>query len=126
MIEDYRNALRAGQRAYRACVARGQSPYLKVLDEILSGVDIVAQEPLGLVDIPAESIVGTKTSGRHTAFAANFMPLLEDDTEFAAKWSNPLRCPSGRGHPYPHHRLRIPEPVLCAGGQQAGVRPQIL
>ena len=28
MIEDYRSALRAGQRAYRACVARGQSPYL--------------------------------------------------------------------------------------------------
>ena len=88
MLEDYRNALRAGQRAYRACVARGQSPYLKVLDEILNGVDIVAQEPLGLVDIPAESIVGTKTSGRHTAFAANFMPLLDDDTEFAVKWSN--------------------------------------
>ena len=88
MIEDYRNALRAGQRAYRACVARGQSPYLKVLDEILNGVDIVAQEPLGLVDIPAESIVGTKTSGRHTAFAANFMPLLDDNTEFAVKWSN--------------------------------------
>lgn len=76
MLEDYRNALRAGQRAYRACVARGQSPYLKVLDEILNGVDIVAQEPLGLVDIPAESIVGTKTSGRHTAFAANFMPWM--------------------------------------------------
>ena len=64
MIEDYRNALRAGQRAYRACVARGQSPYLKVLDEILNGVDIVAQEPLGLVDIPAESIVGTKTRNK--------------------------------------------------------------
>ena len=51
-------------------------------------MNIVAQEPLGLVDIPAESIVGTKTSGRHTAFAANFMPLLEEDTEFAVKWSN--------------------------------------
>ena len=88
MIEDYRSALRAGQRAYRACVARGQSPYLAVLDDILNGVNIVAQEPLGLVDIPAESIVGTKTSGRHTAFAANFMPLLEEDTEFAVKWSN--------------------------------------
>mgnify|MGYP007031455233 CR=1 FL=1 len=48
----------------------------------------MAQEPLGLVDIPAESIVGTKTAGRHTAFASNFMPLLEDDTEFAVKWSN--------------------------------------
>ena len=35
MIEDYRSALRAGQRAYRACVARGQSPYLAVLDDIL-------------------------------------------------------------------------------------------
>ena len=88
MIEDYRSALRAGQRAYRACVARGQSPYLAVLDDILVNVNIVSQEPLGLVDIPAESIVGTRTSGRHTAFAPNFMPLLEEGTEFAAKWSN--------------------------------------
>ena len=76
MMEDYRSALRAGQRAYRASVARGQSPYLAVLDEIIADADIVAQEPLGLVDIPAESIVGTKTAGRHTAFASNFMPLL--------------------------------------------------
>ena len=48
MIEDYRSAQRAGQRAYRANVARGQSPYLAVLDDILTDVDIVAQEPLGL------------------------------------------------------------------------------
>jgi len=88
MQEDYRNALRAGQKAYRACVARGQSPYLAVLDDILVNVNIVAQEPLGLVDIPSDSIVGTKTSGRHTAFAPNFMPLLGPDTEFATKWSN--------------------------------------
>ena len=88
MLEDYKNALKSGQRAYRACVARGQSPYLAVLDDILVNVNIVAQEPLGLVEIPAESIVGTKTSGRHTAFAPNFMPLLETDTEFAGKWSN--------------------------------------
>lgn len=88
MLEDYKAALRAGQRAYRACVARGQSPYLAVLDDILVNVNIVAQEPLGLVNIPADSIVGTKTSGRHTAFAPNFMPLLGLDTEFASKWSN--------------------------------------
>ena len=48
----------------------------------------MAQEPLGLVDIPAESIVGTKTAGRHTAFAPNFMPILEGDSEFAHKWSS--------------------------------------
>ena len=88
MLEDYKNALKSGQRAYRACVALGQSPYLAVMDDILVNVNIVAQEPLGLVEIPAESIVGTKTSGRHTAFAPNFMPLLEPDTEFAGKWSN--------------------------------------
>ena len=68
-------------------MARGQSPYLPVLDDILVNVDIVATEPLGLVNMPSESIVGTKTSGRHTAFAPNFMPLLEVDTEFASKWS---------------------------------------
>lgn len=88
MLEDYRSALRAGQRAYRARIARGQSPYLAVLDDVLKGVDIVAQESLGLVEIPSDSLVGTKTSGRHTAFSYDFMPLLEPDTEFAAKWSN--------------------------------------
>ena len=87
MLEDYKSALRAGQRAYRARIARGQSPYLAVLDDVLKGVDIVAQEPLGLVEIPSDSLVGTKTSGRHTAFSYDFMPLLEPDTEFAAKWS---------------------------------------
>lgn len=55
---------------------------------MLKGVDIVAQEPLGLVEIPSDSLVGTKTSGRHTAFSYDFMPLLEPDTEFAVKWSN--------------------------------------
>ena len=88
MLEDYKSALRAGQRAYRARIARGQSPYLAVLDDVLKGVDIVAQEPLGLVEIPSDSLVGTKTSGRHTAFSYDFMPLLEPDTEFAVKWSN--------------------------------------
>ena len=88
MLEDYKSALRAGQRAYRARIARGQSPFLAGLDDVLKGVDIVAQEPLGLVEIPSDSLVGTKPSGRHTAFSYDFMPLLEPDTEFAVKWSN--------------------------------------
>ena len=86
-LEEYKLALKAGQKDYRAHVARGQSPYLPVLDDILVNVNIVATEPLGLVNMPSESIVGTKTSGRHTAFAPNFMPLLDVDTEFASKWS---------------------------------------
>ena len=86
-LEEYKSALKAGQKDYRAHVARGQNPYLPVLDDILVNVNIVATEPLGLVNMPSESIVGTKTSGRHTAFAPNFMPLLDEDTEFATKWS---------------------------------------
>ena len=88
MLEDYRNAQRAGLRACRASQAKGQSPYLTVLDDLLADEKIAAQEPLGLVEIPAESIVGTKTAGRHTAFAPNFMPLLDESTEFAHKWIN--------------------------------------
>ena len=101
MLEDYKNALKSGQRAYRACVARGQSPYLAVLDDILVNVNIVAQEPLGLVEIPAESIVGTKTSGRHTAFAPNFTAPAGAGHRVCRQVVKPLRCTSGRGHPHP-------------------------
>lgn len=86
-LETYQQALRAGQKEYRARVARGASPYLAVLDDILINTVIVRQEPLGLVDIPLDSIAGTKTRGRHTAFAPNYMPLLSPETEFAEKWS---------------------------------------
>ena len=77
MMEDYRSALRAGQRAYRASVARGQSPYLAVLDEIIADADIVAQEPLGLVDIPAESILQLHAPprGRHRVCRQVVEPL---------------------------------------------------
>lgn len=88
MSEHYLQALKAGQKEYRLCTARGVSPYLAVLDDILSNVTIVTQERLGLVDIPLDRIAGTKTRGRHTAFAPNFMPLLENGSEFSDKWSN--------------------------------------
>ena len=41
---------------------------------------------LGVINIPADQIVGTKGEGRRTAFAADFMPLLGPDSEFAHKW----------------------------------------
>ncbi len=34
-MEEYRAAHKAGQKDYRAHVARGQNPYLPVLDDIL-------------------------------------------------------------------------------------------
>lgn len=87
-MDEYDKAQRRGQRSYQKYLMEGRYPYLQVLEEILSHTDVVSEQKLGLVQIPAELIVGTYTAGRRTAFAPNFMPLLDSDTEFAAKWSS--------------------------------------
>ena len=86
-MEEYRKALKMGQKNFRANVSKGRYPYLQVLDDILEHTETESMVPLGLVDIPMELIVGTKTEGRTSAFASNFMPLLAEKTEFAQKWS---------------------------------------
>ncbi len=85
---EYKQALKLGEKAYRSAVAKGEYPYLPALDDLLSHVKIVREEHLGIVEIPIDQIVGTKTAGRQNAFAANFMPIVESGSEFALKWSN--------------------------------------
>ncbi len=85
-VEQYNKALKQGQKEHRSSVVRGGYPYLQVLDEILDESLTAGRVEVGLVDIPADKIVGTKTGSRRTAFASNFMPLLPEDTEFGAKW----------------------------------------
>lgn len=87
-IEEYAKAYKAGKRDYNARMLRGLTPTLPVLDEILPGRGEYSEVPLGLVQIPAEQIVGTRHGGRSNAFAGNFMPILRENTEFATKWSN--------------------------------------
>lgn len=89
--QEYALALRQAKKQYRARVNQGKSPYLAVLDDILENTAIATQENLGLVSIPMQSIAGTKTGGRHTAFSSGFLPLLQPDSEFASKWCN-LYC----------------------------------
>ena len=85
-IAQYAQALRAGQKYYHAAVSRGEYPYPVVLDDILSDAMAVGREELGAVDVPTELIVGTRSAGRSSALAGNFMPLLPRQSEFAAKW----------------------------------------
>ena len=85
-IIDYEQALKLGQKKYREQTSKGAYPYLPVLDEILARTEIESRVNLGTIDIPLEMIVGTSTEGRTTAFASNFMPLLEPTSEFAMKW----------------------------------------
>ena len=82
----YSRALKLGEKAYRNAVTKGEYPYLPALDDILTCVNVYMEEKLGIVDIPLDQIVGTKTAGRQNAFAVNFMPLMEFGTEFAGKW----------------------------------------
>lgn len=85
-LEHYQTARRLGQKYYKDCLVRGEYPYPQVLDEILDDSVVAGQVDIGLVNIPAELIIGTKTSGRKAALAGNFMPLLEAQSEFGAKW----------------------------------------
>lgn len=85
---DYQKALKIGEKTYKTASSKGSYPYLPVLEDMLSKEKSQSQIKLGLVEIPIELIAGTYTSGRTTAFARDFMPLLDGDTEFAYKWSN--------------------------------------
>lgn len=87
-VEDYSAARKLAQKASRAAVSNGEYPYLPALDEFVTREDLCGEQPLGIIDIPLDKIAGTKTSGRKNSFANNFMPLLREGTEFAAKWSS--------------------------------------
>ena len=85
-IQEYEDALKRGRKAYNKAVSEGRSPYLPSLDSILEHVNVKQEVRLGMVKIPLDRIVGTKTEGRQSGFADNFMPLMDRDSEFGCKW----------------------------------------
>ena len=84
--EDYSKAFKLGKKDYQSRMLRGVKPTLQVLDDIMPEKGSYSEASLGLVQIPIDQIVGTKTVGRSSSFAGNFMPILRESTEFAAKW----------------------------------------
>jgi basic membrane lipoprotein Med (substrate-binding protein (PBP1-ABC) superfamily) len=87
MSAEYKEALKLGQKEYRACISKGVYPYLPVMDDFISPERYATGIDLGLQQIPVEFVVGTRSKGRKDAFARNFMPLMGVSTEFADKWS---------------------------------------
>lgn len=85
--EDYSKAFKLGKKDYQARMLRGEKPTLQVLDDILPEKGSYSETQLGLVQIPIEQILGTKTVARSSSFAGNFMPILRESTEFAEKWA---------------------------------------
>lgn len=86
--EDYSKAFKAGKKDYQARMLRGIRPTLQILDDILPEKGSYSEVQLGLVQIPTEQIVGTKTVARSNSFAGNFMPILRESSEFAVKWES--------------------------------------
>ncbi|MCD7982133.1 MAG: BMP family ABC transporter substrate-binding protein [Clostridiales bacterium] len=85
---EYAAALKAGKKDIQTRAAAGLPTELPALDALLEGIEIRGETPLGLVDIPTAQIVGTKTRSRTTSFAPNFMPILDEGSEFAMKWDS--------------------------------------
>lgn len=104
-LEEYAHALRLGQKEYRELLMAGNPVHPAVLDDILPENSTEAVLEVGLVDIPTERIVGTKSAGRITAFTANFRPLLDAKSEFGIKWIS--LCKSHLGD------IGITDPILC-------------
>jgi basic membrane protein A len=87
-LNEYINARKLGLKEYSHYISQGRNGYLPFLDGILKNIDIVSEVDLGVIDIPLRKIKGTYTYLRSISFARNYMPLMETDSEFAAKWQN--------------------------------------
>lgn len=86
-VNEYLKAQKLGEKSYAAAVAKKENPYLPALEDIITAADVEYEVSLGLQHILLKNVVGTATSGRTTAFAGNFMPVLDYKTEFGMKWS---------------------------------------
>lgn len=84
----YRNAKKLGDDAVRNAVKNGVSPYLPVLDTFEEIKKSAGEVHAGLMELPLSRITGNKEMSRNNAFANNFMPLFDENSEFAAKWSS--------------------------------------
>lgn len=94
---DYTKAHKQALKAYRQDIRLGRHPYLPILDELLSFTPTAGERDLGLIDIPLDRVIGTKTAGRTRAFSSNFMPLLAEGTEFCDKWSTLIQAQTEEG-----------------------------
>ena len=103
--EEYARALRAGQKEVRERLIAGKDPNPAVLDDILPTGILDTYQDLGLLEIPIDQIVGTKSAGRISAFSAGFFPLLPPESEFALKWVD--LCVHHMGEE------GIRDPILC-------------
>lgn len=88
-MNEYNSARRLGRRFLSEHSKYSpDNGYLPILEQKMGRKETVWEIGLGTHDVPLKKITGTYTSTRSTSFAGNFMPLLDEGTEFAQKWQN--------------------------------------
>ena len=103
--EEYVAALRRAQREYKDRTFAGKNPHPAVLDELLDDNAANVVQDIGLVEIPAQRIVGTRSAGRISTFSASFLPLAKPSSEFAIKWMTLCQAHMGE--------VGIRDPISC-------------
>lgn len=83
--EQYQYALKKGKKQVRKARKAGLFIHPEVLDKLVN-IHECSMERLGEIDVPESLIVGTLTLSRAVSFSDDFIPLLKDKSEFAAKW----------------------------------------
>ena len=83
----YQQARKIGLKEVRMRTSRHEDPFLPALEELLPHMNGLNEVSLGSIRIDIDQVVGTRSAARREAFSASFYPLLEENSEFAAKWS---------------------------------------
>ena len=102
--EEYAKALRLGLRSHKIALSEGRNGHPLVLDAVLPEGVAESVQNVGIREIPVEQIVGIHSAGRVSAFSPDFLPLLDENSEFAYKWVNLCMAHMNEG---------IRDPIVC-------------
>ncbi len=84
-FEQYQYAFKLGKENVRNQRSKNLNTHPLVLEETVRVSDC-SKKVLGQMYVPGQLIVGTITEAASSSFSADFMPLLNERSEFASKW----------------------------------------
>ena len=88
----YEKARKAALKTRKDLMSKGLDPHPECLEDVMNDIRIIRKENLGVIEIPSGLVTGTVSRARASSFTAGFLPLLEADSEFAAKWISLCRA----------------------------------
>jgi len=84
-LNEYRTLQKKARKVFLKRKLKRLNPYIDCLNEIVDEKDCTLIN-LGILEVPSDLIVGTKTEARKYSFAYGFLPLLKESSEFCNKW----------------------------------------